>query len=249
MSDNNERFSPSDWQAGRLRLTAFPQPVDGFPEPFLDNWWEELFRVPPEKRHKDFGTGIIELNGNIEGVFTVLVATPVTFELRWQAHADPALALLGFGSLEERAHSFQDLCARWLELSSCPPLQRIGFGASLNLPVATREEGYKLLDQLLPSVDVNPGSLDFRYQINRRRLSNSMPQVEVNRISRWSVQELLMGLVDPHSESRSMGMSCSLEVDINNVMSNIAIDRACLRTLFVELLGMGVEIAEKGDIE
>ncbi len=215
----------------------------------MDDWWEELFSVPPEKHHKDFGTGTIELNGNIEGVFTVLVATPVTFELRWQADADPTPAFLGFGSLDERARGFQDLCERWLELSSCPPLQRLGFGASLNLPVGSREEGYDRLDQLLPRVDLDPRSLDFRYQINRRRVSDSVPQVEINRISRWSVQELMMGLVDPHAQSRSMGMSCSLEVDINNVMANMAIDPAHLRALFTELLRTGVEIAEKGDVE
>ena len=63
---------------------------------------------------------------------------------------------------------FQPLALNWMK--SLPEISRIAFGAELLWQVDNHEEGYKLLDTLLPDVKVDPASQEIEYRINRPRI-------------------------------------------------------------------------------
>ena len=50
-----------------------------------------------------------------------------------------------------------------------------------------RELGYRELGRFLPAVRLDEDSSDFSYQINRPRRSTVIPELSVNRLSKWSV--------------------------------------------------------------
>jgi hypothetical protein len=153
---------------------------------------------------------------------------------------------------------FMEVMRRWLP--DCPRLQRLAFGAALYLPVENREEGYRHLRKYLPFtreyspqtgafLEYSPRTGDFLYQFNRRRPSESVPRVQLNRLSKWMwlpLGELRVvdgKLVEPPESA------CLLELDINTApefQEGLPPDR-CV-PLFEELIRLAVEIAAQGDV-
>jgi len=90
------------------------------------------------------------------------------------------------GKRAEAEGPFLDLMSHWLD-TSCPPVNRIAFGANLTLPEASLETISGQLDSMLPSVTVDPdGARDFVYRTNRRRQSTSAANLQVHRLATWS---------------------------------------------------------------
>jgi hypothetical protein len=143
---------------------------------------------------------------------------------------------------------FQELMSRWL--TDCPPLQRLAFGAALYLPVKDRREAYDRLESLLHvGLKYSEDEGDFVYQYNRRRVSQSAPQVKINRLSKWTWVPLgevsaKDGVLVLPPES-----ACLLELDINTAPEFPGVlpqDRYV--PLFQEMIDLAVEIAARGDV-
>jgi hypothetical protein len=125
---------------------------------------------------------------------------------------------LTIGSIQDGLDSFLELMSRWFKIS--PPLRRLAFGAILALPVDDRKSGYELIGNYLANVKLDPiGSSDFLYQINRLRNSQLISDLEINRLSKWSVVKRGLARVDLLPEARvslfpsSDTFSCRLELD------------------------------------
>jgi hypothetical protein len=145
--------------------------------------------------------------------------------------------------------------------SNCPPITRLAWGSTLIMPVADRETGYETLKKYLHSLSLDSeNSSELLYQINRPRKSENLPDFTINRLQKWSVM-----LVRPFSltvtaspgvsaqttqNSLGAGVSaCRLELDISSPLDHtepIPVDQ--LPALFDELVGLGTEISEHGDI-
>ena len=100
------------------------------------------------------------------------------------------------------------------------------------------------------------GATNFMYQINRPRESASVPSFTVNRLSKWSVAafESVSITVSP-SSVRAVGYAdfpmhmSALELDINtSPKPDALIPSDEIPQLFHELVSLGLEIAERGDI-
>ena len=112
------------------------------------------------------------------------------------------------------------------------------------------------LSALLPDVRLDADrSSDFLYQINRRRISASDPEILVNRLSKWSVMHggavalAVIGDTGPHLSRSPDYFACRLELDINSAgpLSSSMLESGVAQ-LFEEFVSLGKEIAEKGDI-
>jgi hypothetical protein len=158
------------------------------------------------------------------------------------------------GPFIETLEVFLGLTNRWFELETCPPLVRLAFGAVLLQPVENQTQGYEILSTYLPfQVDLEETS-DFLYQINRRRESaTGIADVKINRLAKWSVQKTSQGFVPiiPLGQPQQLAefLACRLELDINTIAEfEGEFSREQLPRLFDELVALGKEIAEQGDI-
>ena len=158
-------------------------------------------------------------------------------------------------SLEDVLPEFSDICNAWF--GQGPNLTRLALGAVLFMPTDDREQGYRLLDNYLPKLEIDvDGSSDIFYQINRPRSSmTDIPGLELNRLSKWSVLRLSAGSFRFDSDepvvSKSVqeGFSVRLEFDLStpsNYGKLLPVNR--LQKLFGELMSLGMEIAELGDV-
>jgi hypothetical protein len=243
------------WQAQQLRLTAFPlDPVAAADA----NWWASTFEEPPESSTRKRGGLSLQqgpIGGYLASVIVDLERITWTFEGAIDAEqGDVPGVPITLGPLTESLSA----CTRHFDraVERLPPTRRLAFGAALNLPVADREEGYRQLDEFLPSVQVSPESYDFRYTINRRRASKSGIQgLYVNRLSNWMVMDWRVLASEspfrPGAPVRSLARSfaCRLELDVNTSGDRIdALPQESLLGIWNELVESGVEIADLGDV-
>lgn len=113
-----------------------------------------------------------------------------------------------------------------------------------------RASGYDSLQPFLPAVHLDGQSSDFMYRINRQRPSQVAATL-VNRVSLWSVVRML----DVELGSAAMPVNKAeqyrrrVALDINTAQEQDAeFDASMQSRLIHELLDLGLEISEKGDI-
>lgn len=247
--------SANTWHMETMRLTAFPapRPRAANAADVARTWWSKLFHVPYEKSTQDLKVGVTQIQGKVDDAFMLVVENPVKFELRRlagdQTKPPPEAEDLPF--FTNVVQSFQTLAVRWLGLDDCPPLRRLAFGATLLIPVANQKIGNEILNKHLPFVDVHPQSSDFQYQINRRRPSSAVYGLQLNRLSKWTIQEVQdFTFSADGSVIQGPGIqACRLELDMNSVPSLDPLPQERLPFLFGELVELAGEIARDGDIQ
>jgi hypothetical protein len=257
MSNEIKRASISDWEVESLRVTAFPtQNAEVKP----DNWWQEVVGTEPETQLVQAKRGEKRFQGAFEGGQLTLLLQPGRidwFLVRGANTEEVASEELtsSVGKFEKVCSRFTEVVGQWLPIS--PPLHRIAFGGTVLLPVADRATGYKRLVPYLPSVSIDPeGSRDLLYRINRPRMSQTgLKDLQLNRLSTWAVGSLLSGEVSIIGGQativapREQAFACRVELDINTAaeFSGIFVPDQSRETLN-ELVQLGVEIVEKGDV-
>ncbi len=149
---------------------------------------------------------------------------------------------------------FSEMTKRWL--AKCPSIKRLAFGAVLLHPTADPKSSYEVLDRYLPDVRVSPSSSEFMYKINRTRMSRVLQELKINRLSTWSALHwtlsITLGLsagATTRELAPTQGDACKLELDISTdaeFSQQLPTDK--LGALWDELIQIGIEIAEKGDV-
>ena len=235
------------WNADLLRLTAFP--TSRYRTPPVESWWEKVVGEPPDQIIAEPKKGEVQPKGTFSNIGLTMTSQVMRVELRQEVNL-PGQSTIG--PYDDVRPAFCQLVQKWLGLENCPPLQRLAFGATLTKPVGVRkEDSYKTLGQYLPGVEIPQHSSDFLYQINRRRPSNAVNDLALNRLSKWSVQLLRQvsfgsaGAVVMSPEE----FSCRVELDINSDpehTSELPADR--LPALFDELVILADELSILGDI-
>jgi hypothetical protein len=257
MSNEFERVSVSDWEVESLRVTAFPaQNAEVKP----DDWWQEVLGSDPETQLIKAKRGEKSFQGAFEGGQLRLQVQPGRIDwLLASAVSNDEQPTEDFmpsvGRFDATCPRFKGLVERWL--ASSPPLKRIAFGAVILQQVPDRATGYKRLIPYLPFVKIDPdGSRDLLYRINRPRISRAgIKDLRINRLTTWSVGTIAFkaftvtggqpSIVTPGKEA----FVCRVELDINTAaeFSGQFVPDQSRGTLF-ELVELGVEIIEKGDV-
>lgn len=257
MSQQNvaARLSLEAWQAEILRLTAFPSPAAQLGEPA---WWKDLVGEPPETKISQPRAGGRQEEGQFEGRKLVLRVEPTRVDWLFTPIDDQAQGVKGIpttGAFPESLRIFLQLILRWFKLETCPPVQRLAFGATVLLPVENLQAGYRQISVYLPFQLDPEGSSDFSYQINRSRDSVSgIRGLRINRLSKWAVVrvtmgELALGPAVVGYSARQIHHACRLELDINTAPDfQGELSREQLPQIFQELVNLGQEIIREGDI-
>ena len=247
------------WSVEHLRLTVFhPQ---GVQTPKL---WELLMGVRPESIEERPREGLVREQGEVDGNRLLLVTHAE--RLDWTFVPNPnvnlgaditrALTTPVLIDPNQAVRKLQE--ALDISLRSARQVHRLGFGALLGQEVANQAEGMSQFSKYLPHMDLEEqGVSNFMYQINRRRRSSKVPHAQVNRVAKWSLEqvitgELRIGIVPaqapqliPPSEP---GFTNRLLLDINTAPENNAIAVERMPALLVELINLACKVATEGDI-
>jgi hypothetical protein len=237
------------WQLEFARLIAFPaEPPLGLKQ----NWWQELVGGQPDDYTLTRTKGGHAERGTFQDVGLSL--TIDNHRIEWLVEPLGRLdesdgSLPTIGPFRDTIPWFARLMTLWLA-KSAPPVLRLAFVCKLLQPAGTQEEVYRALERLLPGVRLTPRPNDFLYHVNRRRYSRFVDGLQINRMSTWSKLNVIFS-VEPGKPFAwpEKGYS-AVQLDINTAPEKGGILSADLAPpLFEELVALGLEIAERGDIE
>ncbi len=246
-------LSQFQWDAVSLRMTAFPRPGS---ELTATDWWRSVVGEVSEQQTMNpqsgeflesgkFGPGILELK---------ISPVNVTWVYRMEDRQQETVRV-SIGDFRTRSREFRSLMDKWFDLDAFSNPIRMAFGAILIQPVRNQEEGFVRLSDYISAISFNPPpSSSFLYQLNRRRESTlDIEDLVINRVMKWSLaqQQLMVHHPDGRVDFASAAPNSlvHLEIDINTIPEfEGEFDKGCLPKVFGELVELGIEIAEKGDI-
>jgi hypothetical protein len=249
----------SHWQAESLRLTVFLTTTS---QPKAEGWWSKLSGGDPETRNAKPRSGELFEAGNFQGSVLSLALQPGRVD--WflspsLAQEDESAQIRSLGNLHGAVNTFSAAMLKWLE--ECPPAVRLAYGGVLLEPVHNKEAGYLRLSELVHGVKIDPSSEDFFYQINKPRDSKTINDLRLNRLSKWSVamfQPMRVAFGIPqnqpgqpmvYSHTGTPSLACRVELDLSSCATSNELPHSMLAPLFTELVSLGTEIAEQGDVQ
>ena len=252
---NNVTPEIAQWQVESLRLTTFHIPSTVSTD--STDWWESVIGDKPEQVVTRPRGNMVQQSGLFEGKQLALIirVDRADWMLRGNIapQGEPTQGPPTLGTLPNVLGSFRKVAEKWLTV--CPDLTRLAFGAALVETVADLTLAYQKLSQMLPNVKIGEAdSPDFLYQINRPRVSKSLTMIRINRLSKWSVMQggalsIAIGQGTVPTFASELLLACRLELDINTSQEpSSIIPQNQTRELFSELVDLGSEIADNGDI-
>ena len=241
------------WQIENLRFSVFlAHPTD--PQP-VGPWMDVVGHDADDTRFK--GTGeqrVVSQQGPFAGA--VMRAEVRRDRIDWHLlPSSPNIPSdnLTAGPYEKPKEMFREAMLAWLDAAN-PVANRMAYGALLSLRCGDRSECLRVLDNLLCTVTVDlEHTWDFDYSVNRRRRSNSINDLMINRLAKWSLGKRILGVVELPEGSGQPRVSSTtsyfpmLMLDINT-MPEFSGSLNQLRDLLAELTTLGTEIAMKGDV-
>ncbi len=246
------------WQTMLLRLTAFPSPAAQITDA---NWWQDVVGQPPETRISSPRSGELREEGPFDTGVLTLTIQPLRIDWNYRISEQEELqgeGLPAIGTFPEALERFLEVMTKWLTNYS-PELQRLAFGTVLLLRANDRGDAYEKLSDYLPDIKLDvDNSSDFFYQINRPRiLTKGNTDIQINRLSKWSALALTRALLQLNPQNISSGPiplsevhACRLELDINTSADYTGqFASQILPEIFMALIDLGKEIAERGDIK
>lgn len=236
------------WQARLVRVTAFVGPAaqaDDIPK------WATLIGSPAEA--KTIRLGLTHEEGSFRrGRLAVVAQAGVRADIVYAAAIDPQIgALQMLGGLSEAFSDVVPIANRFLE--ECPETSRVALGAILLEPTNSLQSAHEFLNTRVKSTRFNfDGASDFLYQINRPRPSKTLGNLSINRLSKWAAVRMTLVQQDPSAGTTvplTETNAASLELDLSTDSSwHGALSVSQRFSLFTELLALGAELSESGDI-
>lgn len=246
------------WEVDTLRFTSFSaEELEGRT---VEQWWREVTGLEDRQVIHQPNSPWVEL-GTIDGeVLTFRWQDDrIDWVLQPEKTDEDRDTIISLGELKPTLDKFIKILEKWFALNA-PVSNRIVLGAILLHPVETRQDGYHYLEKYVKnSVNLDAeGSSDFTYQINRRRMSSIVPELEINRLSKWFVWtwktvSFKMQILPKQEIGQDIGeekMACRLDIDINTAQEvDGKFDINVQKKLLTELRSLLEEIAEKGDVK
>lgn len=250
MTSTGTSNSFAEWEVESFRLSIFhPEPVT---RPGL---WAKFVGDRPQTINDRPHDGIVQEQGDYEG--NRLVLTSMARRIDWHVGPIPPTAPTGGSTptLTEPAKVISLLArATTVSTKEIPQVDRFAFGAVLVKQPPTEAEVLHHFSQYFPDKGLDSSDTsDFMYQINRRCRSVSAPHVVVNRVARWSLEQVQSGNLQISTGApvsvQMLGprLTGKLVLDINTAPENNAISVNRLPTFFSEFVAFAYDIALKGD--
>ncbi|MBI9051994.1 MAG: hypothetical protein JEZ00_21445, partial [Anaerolineaceae bacterium] len=193
-------------------------------------------------------------NQTVSGLFDTkqMILDIHSNRIDWVLKSAEVEPLDSIGSYDEIAKEFIGCINKWFNIMPDLSSQRIAYAGQLIFPVASRIEGYEVLNNLLDYVEIDPvNSTDFQYQINRPTESSVIDGLMINKLSSWSaITQAIMTIALPSSgvTQQQKGIYCFLQFDVNTFESytnGFDCDKSNL--VFNELITIALDLIANGD--
>ena len=244
----------ANWHVLHLRFSVFlPQPAQ--PEP-VDRWADVTGQDADDIHIK--GTGgrrVVTQQGPFRGArmrAEVRIDRIDWFLLppRPQTPDDRPVA----GPYDGLIDPFRACMIAWLDAAGLVT-HRMAFGAQLSLGGGgDRTEALEVLADMLATVEMDTrNTWDFEYTVNKRRTSNVVADLMINRMAKWSLGREVLGAIELAFNGGSPKMQTKvtclpiLSLDVNTI-PEYPEPLKPLGQLLEELVSLGTETALKGDV-
>ena len=247
-------FEFANWDVERIRLSIFYPPSANTSD--SSQLWETVTGEQPSSIDSRPREGVTQTVGVIQGNEFRLITQ--SGRLDWmlqpivvQDQQTPAIPTL------KDAGNFLPVFRKSLEksLETAGVVMRLAFAPALAKNVGSLAIGLGELSGYLPRLELQDmETADFIYRVNRRRRSFSVPHAEINRIAKWSMEEV--GSVAfrvarsgrPDLIDTGTSFVRKLDLDLNTTPQSGAMSSDRIIGLFEELVILTEEIATKGDV-
>jgi hypothetical protein len=243
---------PLPWSAQLLRLTLFlASPVDG------SALWEKVTGETPEIDEHRPRANARRQAGRVGDAFLDLQIG--ISRLDWVLTPAPPLApsdlIIYMGTVPDAVSKFDALLLPWLGAGPEIAIQRMALGLIAMLPVPDRAAAYARLQELVPSVRYDPErAREVMYQVNRPSLAQSVPGMEINRVTKWAsiraapMEALVAGgrlTSTSGTEESFVHCECDHSTPVDRI-EPFSLDQ--LVPIYQELRDLAVANLEKGEI-
>lgn len=236
----------NEWEVELLRLTAFTN--DLIPPSHFEEWWKKVAKTDAESVNRKPALGAFTAMGPVDDAGLQLAVTPGRVDWLFGPTTVEAVLEHSLGKYDAQDERFGQRLSDWLQLPAIS-INRLALGEVLRMPVPNRVEGYKTAAKLLPCVKLDPRtSKDFMFQINRPRESKVIPGLSINRLTKWAIVQMNVGVIGSEKPASSAEF-VRLELDIStdkDSQRDLSKDNGLSR-LYEEFIGLCREIATKGD--
>lgn len=243
------------WDVESLRVTIFPPA--GFQSAEQHTaLWQKVTGQPPESINLNPRQGLTQAFGSIRGNQFILAvqAERVDWHVRpLMLQNEPPQGIPTVVDPQNMLGAIHDGLQHSLNTIRVVP--RLAFGLSLVREVANVPIGMQQLSHYLHNVTLDwSGSTDFIYQINRKRRATSVPHAEINRLGRWSVEEIgsiafrVMSGQPTVRQDSGIHYVRKLVTDINTTHATGAVANNKIHDLFHEMVSISNELATEGDV-
>ena len=244
----SSHYPVDSWGVDHLRLTAFP--ASEIPPHRVREWWQDLVGREPSNVNEEPGKGFIQVQGESRESLIHIFSDKSRLDIR-MVFSKPGRPASSMPVFDAAISSFHDLAARFLSRNDLPQINRLAFGAALLKSAPRLQDCGEIIKEHLPfSDDYDIEPVDFLYQFNRRRLSRTITGMNVNRLIKWSIQqvELVTVLAQVRVPVRTTtSFAVRLELDINSALEHgNLLQRQRTRPLFEEFVGHAVQIIGVG---
>lgn len=253
MSDTAPATGFGEWSVENLRLSVF---CTG--KPAQPGLWGRLVGVSPESSDTREHEGTVREQGMVDANTLLLVSRNERLDWILLPRPGPGDSNRGNPIVLENVERAISLLTRALDVSigafAFGRADRIAFGSVLVQRAFNPTDAAKQLSRYLPRLDLGLDGSDFLYQINRRRRSSHALHVQINRLSRWQLEDVRGGLLTigplqpPGFTSDEQFSISKLTLDVNTAPGNNAISNERMPGLLDEMIAFSYEIAANGDI-
>lgn len=264
MATNTQQagLSATGWKPSGGRITLF---TAGPAPPLLSalDLYRKVWREDPnsfQKQKNPLSPSFAQ--GEYEGMAVNCVSAPTRIDLGLAPPLpQPDQGLIGADDslpLIEDPAQFQAELLRIIEIASefSPSIRRVALGVQF---LSVKPSVVEANDTITKTIPVNYGVTittegDFVFQVNRRYLSRAVPDIEMNCITKWSVErfEVVSFAVTRDAQSTSAPtnsyLAASVTLDINNVPTDATLPRGQQLSLLREALDKAVGIQHENGL-
>lgn len=242
------RYPVDSWGVDHLRLTAFP--ASEIPPHRVREWWQALVGREPGNVNEEPGKGFIQVQGEYQDSLIHIFSDKSRLDIR-MVFSKPGRPTSNFPVFNAAISSFRDLTTRFLSRNDLPQMNRLALGVAVLKSAPGLQDCGEIIKEHLPfpgDYEIEP--VDFLYQFNRRRLSRTITGMNLNRLIKWSIQQV--DLVTVLAQVRvpvrtTTSFAVQLELDINSALEHgNLLQGQRVRPLFEEFIGHALRIIGVG---
>ena len=251
---NAETLAGTDfWDSVNARFTLFPtEPTD---TSSVATWWDDTFGVRPEtataapREGKASQSGVIPIGGT--EIPVQLSIEPLRIDWKLLEHGpEAAFEAGGLPNPSVVYDTFAEIIKRWLP--GAPPVRRIALALGLVHRTTNPDERPPLIEAFTGIPLVGEVS-DFLFQLNRPRQSTAVPDLRLNRVTKWStldVQKIVLAIGAQRVDqvpALSLGHALRLDLEVNtDARREDPLDVKSIPDLYSEFVMLASEICEIG---